>query len=162
MVTRRPVPHRYTFHTTATVTILQNARRAPGDSARLARVELSEKAITRPATASAPSAFAPGVSGRLGELAIVMELDGTRGAPGPTDGNVGDIGRSQAATTRAGDAVRGDPRDDQAVRVVRGGFRPPPRGARGDPHPRGVGGSRPPLNPPGRAAPAGLPAGRRS
>src|SRR5919199_867215 len=79
MVTRRPVLQRYTFHTTVTVAILQNARRTPGDSARLARVELSEKAITRPTTASAPSAFAPGVSGRVGEIAIVMELDGTRG-----------------------------------------------------------------------------------
>src|SRR5919199_1931926 len=89
MVMRRPVLQRYTFHTTVTVTILQNARRTPGDSARLARVELSEKAITRPTTASAPSAFAPGVSGRAGEIAMVMKLDGTRGASGPADGNEG-------------------------------------------------------------------------
>jgi hypothetical protein len=40
------------------VTILQNARRTPGDSALFTRVELIEKAMTTPRTARAPSVFA--------------------------------------------------------------------------------------------------------
>ena len=56
-VTRLPVHRRYTFQTTLTITILQNATRTPGDSARFTRVELSEKATTRPTTASAPHAL---------------------------------------------------------------------------------------------------------
>src|SRR5215207_1372369 len=50
--------------TTLTVTIRQNATRAPGDSARFTRVELSEKAMTRPTTASTPRVFA--FSARVG------------------------------------------------------------------------------------------------
>jgi hypothetical protein len=49
------VHHRYAFQTMLTVSNRQNAMRTPGDSARLTRVELSENAITRPTTASAPS-----------------------------------------------------------------------------------------------------------
>ena len=55
---RRPVLHSSAFHTTLTATILQNATSTPGDSARLTSVELSEKATTRPTTASTPSALA--------------------------------------------------------------------------------------------------------
>ena len=39
-----------------TVTIRQNAKRTPGESARFASVELSENATTTPRTASAPNA----------------------------------------------------------------------------------------------------------
>jgi hypothetical protein len=57
-VIRRPVVQSRTFHTTLTVTIRQKATRTPGDSARLTRVELSEKATTSPTTASTPRVFA--------------------------------------------------------------------------------------------------------
>ena len=46
------------FHSTLTAIIRQNATSTPGDSARLTRVELSEKAITNPATASTPNVIA--------------------------------------------------------------------------------------------------------
>ena len=58
IVTRRPVLQRKTFQTTLTVTSRQNATRTPGDSARFTSVELSEKAMTTPTTASAPNVFA--------------------------------------------------------------------------------------------------------
>ena len=58
IVTRRPVLQSSRFQTTLTVTIRQNATRTPGDSARFTSVELSEKAMTRPTTASTPNAFA--------------------------------------------------------------------------------------------------------
>ena len=58
IVIRRPVLQSTTFQTTLTVTIRQNATRTPGDSARFTSVELSEKAMTMPTTASTPSAFA--------------------------------------------------------------------------------------------------------
>ena len=58
IVTRRPVLQSTAFQTTLTVTILQNATRTPGDSARLTSVELSENATTRPTTASTPSVLA--------------------------------------------------------------------------------------------------------
>ena len=64
-MTRRPVLQSRTFHTTLTATIRQNATRTPGDSARFTSVELSEKATTRPTTASTPSVFALGF--RAGE-----------------------------------------------------------------------------------------------
>ena len=57
-MTRRPVLQSRTFQTTLTMTILQNATRTPGDSARLPSVELSEKATTSPTTASTPKVFA--------------------------------------------------------------------------------------------------------
>ena len=54
IVTRRPVLQRYTFHTTVATVSLQNATSTPGVSARFTSVELSEKPMTTPATASAP------------------------------------------------------------------------------------------------------------
>ena len=54
-MTRRPVVQRYAFHTTLTMVRRQKATRTPGDSARFTSVELSEKAITTPSTAKAPS-----------------------------------------------------------------------------------------------------------
>ncbi len=57
-VTRRPVIHSTAFHTRLTVTIRQNATRTPGVSARLTSVDDSEKATTRPTTASTPSVLA--------------------------------------------------------------------------------------------------------
>src|SRR5919199_6607132 len=169
MVTRRPVLQRYTFHTTVTVAILQNARRTPGDSARLARVELSEKAITRPTTASAPSAFAPGVSGRVGEIAIVMELDGTRGASTcrrqrgghrtiTSRDDARGRRRPRRSTRRSG--CPGSPLDDRGRRRRRARRPPPDAPERSLPPDDRV--LSPPLSPPGRAAPADLPAGPRS
>src|SRR3954463_942747 len=61
MVTRRPVARTKTFQTMVAVVNLQNATRTPGVSARFTRVELREKPITTPATASAPNALAPSV-----------------------------------------------------------------------------------------------------
>ena len=58
IVIRRPVPSSSRFHTTLTTIMRQNATRTPGDSARFTSVELSEKATTRPTTASTPNAFA--------------------------------------------------------------------------------------------------------
>src|SRR3954452_5275508 len=63
-VTRRPVLQSTTFQITLTVTILQNATRTPGDSARLTRVEPSENATTSPRTASTPRVFALGARTR--------------------------------------------------------------------------------------------------
>ena len=57
-MTRRPVLSRYPFQISETATILQNARRTPGDSALFTSVELSEKAITTPRTARTPNVFA--------------------------------------------------------------------------------------------------------
>jgi hypothetical protein len=59
MVTRRPVLRRKTFQTTLTVVILQKATSTPGEWARLTSVELSEKAMTTPATARAPDVLEP-------------------------------------------------------------------------------------------------------
>src|SRR3954467_5736746 len=64
IVTRRPVRQSTAFQITLTVTILQNATRTPGDSARLTRVELSENATTSPRTASTPRVFALGARTR--------------------------------------------------------------------------------------------------
>ena len=55
---RLPVLHSTAFQITLTVTILQNATRTPGDSARFTSVELNEKATTSPTTASTPTVFA--------------------------------------------------------------------------------------------------------
>ena len=71
-MTRRPVLQSKTFQTTLTVTIRQNATRTPGDSARFTRVELSEKAMTMPTTASTPSAFALRARVRVGGAVVVM------------------------------------------------------------------------------------------
>ena len=72
-VTRRPVHHRYTFHTMLTMTNRQKATRTPGVSARLTRVELSENAMTTPTTASAPSVFALGANLRSAPCAASMD-----------------------------------------------------------------------------------------
>ena len=69
-MTRRPVLQRKRFQTTLTVTIRQNATRTPGDSARFTRVELSEKAMTTPTTASTPNVFALSRD----EAVVVMRL----------------------------------------------------------------------------------------
>ena len=47
------------MNTTVATVSLQNATSTPGVSARLASVELSEKPMTTPATASAPNVLAP-------------------------------------------------------------------------------------------------------
>src|SRR3954466_7393455 len=60
-----------------TVTRRQNARRTPGDSARLTSVELSEKATTTPTTASAPRVFALRARIRVGGAAAVMGVKGS-------------------------------------------------------------------------------------
>jgi hypothetical protein len=71
-VIRRAVLQSKRFQTTLTVIILQNATRTPGESARFTRVELSEKAMTRPTTARTPSAFALSALVRVGEAVVVM------------------------------------------------------------------------------------------
>ncbi len=50
---------------------LQNATSTPGVSARFTSVELSEKAMTTPATASAPNVLALTARVRVGETAAV-------------------------------------------------------------------------------------------
>ena len=55
-----------------TVTILQNATRTPGDSARFTSVELSENAMTMPTTASTPNALALSARVPVGEVAVAM------------------------------------------------------------------------------------------
>ena len=75
-VTRRPVLQRYAFHTMLTVTNRQNATRTPGDSARLTSVELSEKAMTTPTTASTPKVFALRARIRVGGAVDVMRGEG--------------------------------------------------------------------------------------
>ena len=79
IVIRRPVLQRMTFQTTLTVTILQNATRTPGDSARFTRVELSEKAMTMPTTASTPRANALRARVRVGEAVVAMTPDDSVG-----------------------------------------------------------------------------------
>ena len=71
IVTRRPVLQRYTLNTTVATVSRQNATSTPGVSARLASVELSEKPMTTPATASAPSVFAPNTRVRFSRAASV-------------------------------------------------------------------------------------------
>src|SRR3954451_16558239 len=62
-----------------TVTSLQNARRTPGDSARLTRVELSEKATTSPTTANAPSVLALNVRRRVSAVMEATQRFGSGG-----------------------------------------------------------------------------------
>ena len=72
MVTRRPVLHRKRFQTIVATVSLQTATSTPGDSARFTSVELSEKAMTTPATASAPNVLALTAHVRVGETAAVI------------------------------------------------------------------------------------------
>ena len=58
--------HSTAFQSTLTVTILQNATRTPGDSARLTSVELSENARTKTTTATTPSDLALSARTRVG------------------------------------------------------------------------------------------------
>src|SRR3954447_14728526 len=172
IVTRRPVLHRNTFHTAATVAILQNARRTPGDSARLTRVELSEKARTTPTTASAPSVFPSGARGRaVGGTVIVLELGGSSAAAGPWP--AAEAGGLALIPIRHGAPGRRRPKRSRRRSSCPGsrpggharGHRParssPPGGRErwrrpGDPE------SSRPAHRHGRAAPAGLPPARPS
>ena len=65
-MTRRPVLQSTAFQIRLTVTILQNATRTPGDSARFTSVELSENATTSPMTANTPSVLALRAGVRVG------------------------------------------------------------------------------------------------
>ena len=80
MVIRRPLLSSTRFHTTLTVTMRQNATSTPGDSARFTSVELSEKAMTIPMTASTPSAFALRAGAGVGTAVVDMPRDDTLGA----------------------------------------------------------------------------------
>jgi len=72
MVTRRPLLHRKQFQTIVATVSLHTATSTPGDSARFTSVELSEKAMTTPATASAPNVRALTARVGVGETAVVM------------------------------------------------------------------------------------------
>ena len=63
------------------MTSLQNATSTPGDSARFTSVELSEKAMTTPTTASAPNVFALRARIRVGGAAGVMRAKGSELGP---------------------------------------------------------------------------------
>jgi hypothetical protein len=66
------VLHSTAFQITLTVTILQNATRTPGVSARFTSGELSENATIRPTTASTPSVFALTARIRVGASAVAL------------------------------------------------------------------------------------------
>ena len=111
---------------TLTETIRQNATSTPGDSARFTRVELSEKAMTMPTTASTPNVLALHARVRVGEAVavishresvgqlqdmafdLVIDIENTPGALARVAAAISDAGVNIAAATCLGPGERAE------------------------------------------------------